>query len=242
VVHVQVVISFFEFPLYIVELVLQDINSVVSDLHLLLQGSNALAQPFHLQILLHPLGGQVDHKIFSAVEGVLGGLSDASKLCHSVALQGLKAVQHIHALNSDPPNQVRIHCPHIFHVAHTVTPHGVILLLSREESQGVHHHLQGMVPTESRQSLHGYSFSGVVRPESNHLGVKRTPTRLKGMSLQSQPDSATRYLMLLKQLHRVQSGCGVTGGVKPFPQDGRKAIVREEVRDETSVSSIGGGG
>jgi hypothetical protein len=41
----------------IVKLVLQDINSVVSDLHLLLQGGNALAQPFHLQILLYQLGG-----------------------------------------------------------------------------------------------------------------------------------------------------------------------------------------
>jgi hypothetical protein len=68
------------------------------------------------------------------------------------------------------------------------------------------------------------------------------PTRLKGMSLQSQLDSATRYPMLLIQLHRVQRGHGVTGRVKHFPQDGRKAIVREEVRAETSVSSIGGGG
>jgi hypothetical protein len=48
VVHVQVVIGFFEFPLHIMELVLQDIDSVVSNLHLLLQGGNALAQPFHL--------------------------------------------------------------------------------------------------------------------------------------------------------------------------------------------------
>jgi hypothetical protein len=217
VVHVQVVISFFEFPLHIVELVLQDINSVVSNLHLLLQGSNALAQPFHLQILFHQLRGQVDHKIFSAVEGELGGLSDVSKMCHSIALQGLKAVQRTHALNSDPPNQVRIHCSHIFHVAHTVTPHGVILLLSREESQGVHHHLQGMVATESRQSLHGICFSGVVRPESNRLRVKRMSTRLKGMSLQSQPDSEMWYLMLLVQLHHVQRGRRVTGGVKHFP-------------------------
>jgi hypothetical protein len=43
-----VVISFFEFPLHIMELVLQDINSVVSDFHLLLEGGDALAQPFHL--------------------------------------------------------------------------------------------------------------------------------------------------------------------------------------------------
>jgi hypothetical protein len=125
-------------------------------------------------------------------------------MCHSVALQGLKAVQRTHALNSDPPNQVGIHCPHILHMANTVAPHGVILLFSREESQWVHHHLQGMVATESRQSLHGGCFSGIVRPESNCFGVKRTPTRLKGMSLQSQPDSATWYPMLLVQLHRVQ--------------------------------------
>jgi hypothetical protein len=64
-------------------------------------------------------------------------------------------------------------------------PQAFILLLSREESQGVHHHLQGMVATESRQSLQGCCISGVVCPESNRLGVKRTPTRLKGMSLES---------------------------------------------------------
>jgi hypothetical protein len=126
-------------------------------------------------------------------------------------------------------------------MAHTIAPDGVILVLSREESQGVHHHLQGMVAIESCESLHGYCFSGVVRPESNHLEVKRTPTRLKGMSLQSQPDSATWYPMLLVQLHRVQRGRRVTDGVKHFPQDGRKAIVRKEVRAETSVSSTGGG-
>jgi hypothetical protein len=48
VVHVQVVISFFKFLLYIMELVFQDINGVVSNLHLLLQGGDALAQPLHL--------------------------------------------------------------------------------------------------------------------------------------------------------------------------------------------------
>jgi hypothetical protein len=162
-------------------------------------------------------------------------------MCHSVALQGLKAVQRTHALNSDPPNQVRIHRPHVLHMAHMVAPHEVILLLSREESQGVHHHLQGMVATESRQGVHRCRFGGVVRPESNRLGVKRTPTRLKGMSLQSQPDSATWYSVLLVQLHRVQRGCRVTSGVKHFPQDGRKTIMRKEVRAETSVSSTGGG-
>jgi hypothetical protein len=61
-------------------------------------------------------------------------------------------------------------------MAHTVAPHGVILLLSREESQGVHHHLQGMEATKSCQGLHSYRFNGVVRPESNRLGVKGTPT------------------------------------------------------------------
>jgi hypothetical protein len=46
--------------------------------------------------------------------------------------------------------------------------------------------------------------------------------------------------MLLIQLHRVQRGRRVTGGVKHFPQDGRKAIARKEVGTETSVSSTGG--
>jgi hypothetical protein len=62
------------------------------------------------------------------------------------------------------------------------------------------------------------------------------------MSLQSQPDSATRYPTLLIQLHRVQKWRRVTDRVKHFPQDGRKAIVREEVKAETSVSSAGGVG
>jgi hypothetical protein len=162
-------------------------------------------------------------------------------MCHSVALQGLKAVQCAHALNSDSPNQVMIHGPYVLHMAHTVAPHGVIPLLSREESQGVHHHLQGMVATENRQGLHSCRLGGVVRPESNSLGVKGTLTRLKGMSLQSQPDSTTWYLMLLVQLHRVQRGLRVTDGVEHFPQDGRKPIVRKEIRTEMSVSSIGGG-
>jgi hypothetical protein len=126
-------------------------------------------------------------------------------------------------------------------MAHTVALHGVILLVSREESQGVHHHLPGMVATESRQGLHSCRFGGVVRPESNRLGVEGTPTRLKEMSLQSQPDSAMWYPMLLVQLHRLQRGRRVTGGVKHFLQDGRKAIARKEIRAETSVSSTGGG-
>jgi hypothetical protein len=48
--------------------------------------------------------------------------------------------------------------------------------------------------------------------------------------------------MLLIQLHHVQRGRRVTGRVKHFPQDGRKAIARKEVRTETSVSSTGGVG
>jgi hypothetical protein len=48
--------------------------------------------------------------------------------------------------------------------------------------------------------------------------------------------------MLLIQLHRVQRGRRVTGRVKHFPQDGRKAIARKEVRTETSISSTSGGG
>jgi hypothetical protein len=48
--------------------------------------------------------------------------------------------------------------------------------------------------------------------------------------------------MLLIQLHRVQRGRRVTGGVKHFPQDGRKAIARKKVRTKTSVSSTGGVG
>ena len=47
--------------------------------------------------------------------------------------------------------------------------------------------------------------------------------------------------MLLIQLHCVQRGRRVTGRVKHFPQDGRKAIVRKEVRAEMSVSSTSGG-
>jgi hypothetical protein len=62
------------------------------------------------------------------------------------------------------------------------------------------------------------------------------------MSLQSQPDPTTRYPMLLIQLHCVQRGRRVTGGVKHFPQDGGKVIVRKEVIAKMSVSSAGGGG
>jgi hypothetical protein len=71
-----------------------------------------------------------------------------------------------------------MHGLHVLHVAHSVALHGVIPLLSGEESQWVHYHLQGMISVESRQGLHSCGLSGVVRPESNSLGINRTPTRL----------------------------------------------------------------
>jgi hypothetical protein len=71
-----------------------------------------------------------------------------------------------------------MHGSHVFHMAHTVAPYGVIPLLSGEEFQWVHYHLQGMVAAESRQGLHSCSLGGVVRSKSNILGVKGTPTRL----------------------------------------------------------------
>jgi hypothetical protein len=48
--------------------------------------------------------------------------------------------------------------------------------------------------------------------------------------------------MLLIQLHCIQRGRRVTGGVEHFPQDGRKTLVRKEIGTETSVSSTGGVG
>src|SRR5688572_6334976 len=99
-----------------------------------------------------------------------------------------------------------------------------------------------MVAAKSRQGLQSCRLGGVICPGSNSLRVKGTPTRLKGVSLQSQPDSATWHPMLLVQLHRVQRGRRVTGGVEHLPQDGRKTLVRKEIGTETSVSSIGGGG
>jgi hypothetical protein len=44
------------------------------------------------------------------------------------------------------------------------------------------------------------------------------------------------------QLHCVQRGRRVTDGVEHFPQDGRKTLMRKEIRNETSVSSTGRGG
>jgi hypothetical protein len=64
-----------------------------------------------------------------------------------------------------------MHGPHVLHVAHSVAPHGVIHLLSGEESQWVHYHFQGMVSAESHQGLHSCILGGVIHPESNSLGV-----------------------------------------------------------------------
>jgi hypothetical protein len=66
--------------------------------------------------------------------------------------------------------------------------------------------------------------------------------RLKGVCLQSQPESATWHPMLLVQLHREQRGRRVTGRVEHLPQDGSETLVRKEIRTEMSVSSIGGSG
>jgi hypothetical protein len=48
--------------------------------------------------------------------------------------------------------------------------------------------------------------------------------------------------MLLVQLHRVQRGCRVTSGAEHLPQDGKETLVGKEIRTETSVSTVGGGG
>ena len=74
------------------------------------------------------------------VEGDLCSLSEPSEVCHGVALQGLQVVQCTHALDSDPPNLVKMHGPHILAMAHSVTPHRIIPL-------------QWVVSTEGRQSL-----------------------------------------------------------------------------------------
>jgi hypothetical protein len=65
-----------------------------------------------------------------------------------------------------------MHSPHVFHVAHSIAPHGVIPLLGGEESQWVHHHLQGMIPAEGCLGFQHCGLSGVVRPEPDTLGVK----------------------------------------------------------------------
>jgi hypothetical protein len=74
-------------------------------------------------------------------------------MCHGVALQGLEVVQCTHALDSDPPNLVGMHGPHILHMTHFAAPHWVIPFLGGEESKWVHHHLQGMISTEGCQGL-----------------------------------------------------------------------------------------
>jgi hypothetical protein len=111
-------------------------------------------------------------------------MSEISEVCHGVALQGPSAVQCTHTLNSDPPNLVGMHGPHILHVAHSVAPHGVIPFLGGEESQWVHHHFQGMVSAEGCQGFQRYGLSGVVCPETYSLGIKGTPSRQQRVRLQ----------------------------------------------------------
>jgi hypothetical protein len=71
-----------------------------------------------------------------------------------------------------------MHGPHVLHVAHSVASHGVIPLLSGEESQWMHHHLQGMISAEGGQVLQCCGLGGVFRPEPDSLGIKGTPNRL----------------------------------------------------------------
>jgi hypothetical protein len=89
-----------------------------------------------------------------------------------IALQGLQAVRCTHALDGDSPNLVGMHGPHMLDVAHSITPHRVIPLLSGEESKWVHHHLQWVVSAERHQSLQHRGLSGVVHPEFDSFGIK----------------------------------------------------------------------
>jgi hypothetical protein len=90
-----------------------------------------------------------------------------------------------------------MHSTHVLHVTHSVAPHGVIPLFSGEESQWVHHHLQGMIPTEDCQGFQRCGLSGFVRPEPDSLGVKGKLTRLQRERLQGQPNPAMWHPMLL---------------------------------------------
>jgi hypothetical protein len=96
-----------------------------------------------------------------------------------------------------------------------------------------------MVATESRQGLHSCCFGGVVHPESNSLGVKGTPTRLKGMCLLESARLGNVAPDAPRTATPCKRGCRVTDRVEHFPQNGRKTLVRKEIGTETSVSSIG---
>jgi hypothetical protein len=58
----------------VLELVFQNLNSVLPGFHLILELLYVVGLLFHLEILLHQLSGQIYYKILLVIKGDLGRL------------------------------------------------------------------------------------------------------------------------------------------------------------------------
>jgi hypothetical protein len=61
---------------------------------------------------------------------------------------------------------------------HSVLPHWVVLLFSREQANGMSRQLQGVKTTEGGQPVESNRLDGILNLLAERLGVQRTPAWL----------------------------------------------------------------
>jgi hypothetical protein len=67
-------VGFFKLLLGGLELVFQNLNSILPGFHLILKLLYVVGHLLHMEILLHQLSGQVDNKVLPVIQGDLGRL------------------------------------------------------------------------------------------------------------------------------------------------------------------------
>jgi hypothetical protein len=123
VVRFQMRIGLIQLDLHVVELVLHDVNGIVSDLHLVLELTGADTHLLDSEDFLYQLRGQVHHEYLSCHRGLSWQFELDLSSVSCIALQSLQTIQCAHALSRCPLNLVEGQCPHILCVAYYVTSH-----------------------------------------------------------------------------------------------------------------------
>jgi hypothetical protein len=100
---------------------------------------------------------------------------------HCLTTPHLQTIQGIHAPHRQVSSLTWVDSLDILGMLHSVLPHWVILLLRREQSNGVSGQLQGVESAEGGQSVKSNRLDSILSPVSKRLRVQRTPAWLQGI-------------------------------------------------------------
>jgi hypothetical protein len=84
----------------------------------------------------------------------------------------LQTIQGIHAPHRQVSSLTWVDSPDILGMLHSVLPHWVVLLLRREQTNGVSGQLQGVESAEGGQSMKSNRLDSILSPVSKRLRVQ----------------------------------------------------------------------